>query len=510
MALTRRAAVVLLLLVAAAGEDDIDVLEDIDGEVVPAAQSERVRAAEHRLDDDDVLGAELDAEGIGDIGGDDWDADDDTVPTGRAQVIDDDDFDDWDRDTEPPPRVEREKAGGEQPPPRVEREKAGGEQPPPQPQQPPQLYAEAVCGVVVVAFALNWWVGNRRNEELARAYTKTVLACLQENFSRVGWSQRDPSSPRQQPPQPCVVPPVIYKDGCSYFELWASGRSGCQGCLVTINLRKRQNLFHCLFELLRPSDDVVTVELYLDRGGDACVTAVAAGADAEEALRAAPDVQTYVPGPATPAAKMSEWKDRGLGRTRIDSGLLLLSECDEAVRPKAGIFTHNVIAALDAGSRAGVLRSLHISDQMRFLADTAWQETSAYQAEQKERRERAASLQQLSLHGRRGITLTMRLPQTVPGRDELVHTDEVAALHRMVFGMVDSVRKLQVTPAARAKLAGRREEVLQQEWDGILAERESKRDKARQREDAATSAREEKDRRAAIRRAGPPKPRKVY
>eukprot|EP01062_Namystynia_karyoxenos_P047661 TRINITY_DN3606_c0_g1_i1.p1 TRINITY_DN3606_c0_g1~~TRINITY_DN3606_c0_g1_i1.p1 ORF type:complete len:579 (+),score=195.83 TRINITY_DN3606_c0_g1_i1:108-1844(+) len=375
---------------------------------------------------------------------------------------------------------------------------------------PPLHFAEALCGVVVVTFAVNWWLGNRANECLARAYTKTVLKHLQESFSKVGWSDRPPSEGGQGVPVPFLAAPVLYKDGCSHFEVWATGREGCEGCLITLDLRKRQNLFHRVFELFRASDDIATVELFLSgRGSDPFVAAVSTSAERLNALRtAAPDLARYLKGAdATPrlARQVPEWR---VGKRHVHSALRVVSECAELLRPRLGVFTQPVIAALDAGAAAGVLLMLHISDQMLFRADLAWRETHTYQQEQRERREHAASPQQLAPDGRKGITLTLRLPPVAAQGGQLEHAEEVAVLHRMAFFLIDAVRSCRLPPAARGKLVGERDAAQREEWRSVVAERASKRDRARAEEEAATSAKEDKDRRAAIRKAGPPKPRR--
>lgn len=65
----------------------------------------------------------------------------------------------------------------------------------------------------------------------------------------------------------CVrVACVTWQDSESTYLMYATGRRLCRSCLVTLQLRKRHDVFWSLYDLVSPSDDTITLDVVLEDG----------------------------------------------------------------------------------------------------------------------------------------------------------------------------------------------------------------------------------------------------
>eukprot|EP00210_Caulerpa_lentillifera_P009504 g9064.t1 len=117
-----------------------------------------------------------------------------------------------------------------------------------------ESYKWEVFGLVVLlVYLANIYWGKLQNEAIALAWAKTFVSegsLLAMNFSMLGGVDQDKE--------------VLLKESCAEFKFYASGRRYCQGMLITLNLRSRQDLLAWLFHLISPQPDTLDVDVYMN------------------------------------------------------------------------------------------------------------------------------------------------------------------------------------------------------------------------------------------------------
>ncbi|KAK3028243.1 hypothetical protein RJ639_037577 [Escallonia herrerae] len=113
---------------------------------------------------------------------------------------------------------------------------------------------EIACVSFLIMFAINYFTGKKENENLALAWAAKFAvkdSIFEKNFSLLGVGDGDDS-------------PLLLKEGQNVFKFYASGRRFCQGLLATMELQSRHDLISRLYNMVVPTRDEITFEVYMN------------------------------------------------------------------------------------------------------------------------------------------------------------------------------------------------------------------------------------------------------
>ena len=142
---------------------------------------------------------------------------------------------------------------------------------------------EGVGIAVVVAYVLNYLRGNAANRNIARAFEEAFLSCdaseanetshsdgravFRSEFAEVG--KLAPSDPTHSATERARTSSRLSREAPDEYRCWATGRRFLTGALVTLNLRKRHDLFRVAYEFQNPAmaeKDELVVECFFRDG----------------------------------------------------------------------------------------------------------------------------------------------------------------------------------------------------------------------------------------------------
>lgn len=153
---------------------------------------------------------------------------------------------------------------------------------------------EIICGVFLIAFMINYFIGKRENENIALAWAAkfaTKGSIFEKNFSLLGIGEGEGS-------------PLLLKEGQNVFKFYASGRRYCQGLLATMELKSRHDLISRLFNLVVPCKDEITFEVYMNEEAmDQVVFALAKKKAAKGMQKEVRDLQRFAGLVANPSGR---------------------------------------------------------------------------------------------------------------------------------------------------------------------------------------------------------------
>ncbi|KAJ7968006.1 DUF1682 family protein [Quillaja saponaria] len=209
----------------------------------------------------------------------------------------------------------------------------------------PRSYTiEIVCGTFLITFVINYFTGKRENENLALAWAAkfaTKDSIFEKNFSLLGVGEGDDS-------------PLLLKEGQNVFKFYASGRRYCQGLLATMELKSRHDLISRLYNVVVPTRDEITFEVYMNEDAmDHVVFAMAKKKAAKAMQKDVRDLQRFA-GLVSPPS----------GRKWVAEELAVISESKEV----AGDLITEAVLDQVFGDKAfekfgkGFI-SMHFSDQ---------------------------------------------------------------------------------------------------------------------------------------------------
>lgn len=168
---------------------------------------------------------------------------------------------------------------------------------------------EISCVSFLIVFVINYFTGKRENENIALAWaTKfaTKDSIFDKNFSLLGVGETDDS-------------PLLLKEGQNVFKFYASGRRYCQRLIATMELKSRHDLISRLYNMVVPSKDEITFEVYMnDDAMDQVVLAVARKKLAKTMQKEVRDLQRFAGFMAPPS-----------GRKWVAEELAVISESKE-------------------------------------------------------------------------------------------------------------------------------------------------------------------------------------
>jgi hypothetical protein len=200
----------------------------------------------------------------------------------------------------------------------------------PVPIQRTNWYLEIVYVTLIVAYAINYWIGSRRNEQIATNWASAVSKPFKMNFSKVGEGKNI----------------GIVKQTQSEYILKATGRINCIGVQATLKLKKRHDLLSVVVDMFVNNEDTVVLDILMnDESMNSFVFALVKKKDEKKFRKNTDDVNLFTKGPS----KLPEG---------FNESYSVFSECEELI----DIFLNNEIEIVLAKYH-NLFKQLHFSDQ---------------------------------------------------------------------------------------------------------------------------------------------------
>lgn len=145
-------------------------------------------------------------------------------------------------------------------------------------------YPEYAAGIFIFLYVINFILGQRTNEKIARRWIESHVSVFESQFYALGDDTIKESGKS-----------YLVKDSQSCFKMYASGRRFCHGILVTLELVKRHDIFSMLLSLvdLSTTHDEVTLEVPMDEDMDPFIFAVLKKKHEKRLLRAHKDLKEH-------------------------------------------------------------------------------------------------------------------------------------------------------------------------------------------------------------------------
>jgi len=197
---------------------------------------------------------------------------------------------------------------------------------------PPQTtyYIEILYISFIVAYIINYFVGKRKNEQIATSWASTVSKAFQSNFSKVGEGKNI----------------GIVKESQNIYKLKATGRINCVGVQATLQLRKRHDLFSLIVEIFSPAEDVVTVDILMNEDAmETFVFALVRRKEEKKFRKSSTDLVLFAPGTVS-------------SLPGVPSSFVVCSECEELI---SDFINPEVQATLT--KYENLFKRMHFSDQ---------------------------------------------------------------------------------------------------------------------------------------------------
>ncbi|KAL5700564.1 hypothetical protein ACHQM5_025991 [Ranunculus cassubicifolius] len=204
---------------------------------------------------------------------------------------------------------------------------------------------EIVCVSFLIGFIVNYFTGKKENENIALSWATrfaTKGTIFDKNFSLLGTGDG-------------MDTPLLLKEGQNVFKFYASGRRFCQGMLATMELQSRHDLISRIYNMIVPSKDEITFEVYMnDDAMDHVVFALAKKKLAKVMHKELRDLQRFA-GLVTSGPNNRKW---------VAEELLVITESKEVA---GDLITETVLDQVfgdKAFSKFGKgFISMHFSDQ---------------------------------------------------------------------------------------------------------------------------------------------------
>ena len=141
----------------------------------------------------------------------------------------------------------------------------------------PSAYLLELLGLLLVAaYGVTYYLGVKRNDELAVQYFARLVPLLSSQFSSTAAYDAPTLHSGCCLPLPGYPAVRLYRDSAWQYQLHCSGRRNCGGFLLTLELVKRFDLFSLLLRFLdlAQSRDQLTVDCNVDRMQPMVIAAV--------------------------------------------------------------------------------------------------------------------------------------------------------------------------------------------------------------------------------------------
>lgn len=118
------------------------------------------------------------------------------------------------------------------------------------PAEKPTYYYEIAAVLFIAVYIINFMLGRKENDKIAEAWYREYESLFEPQFASLGAYGGQEKG-------------VLLKDSQSCYKFYASGRRNCHGCLVTIETKKRHDLFSLFLSLfgMAETKDTVTIEV---------------------------------------------------------------------------------------------------------------------------------------------------------------------------------------------------------------------------------------------------------
>jgi len=197
---------------------------------------------------------------------------------------------------------------------------------------PPQTsyYVEILYITAIVAYIINYFIGKRKNEQIATSWASTVSKAFQSNFSKVGEGKNI----------------GIVKESQHIYKLKATGRVNCVGVQATLQLRKRHDLFSLIIEIFSSEEDIVTVDILMNEDAmETFVFALIRKKEEKKLRKSVTDLGLFAPGTVN-------------SLPGVPSSFVACSECEELI---SDFINPEVQATLT--KYENLFKRMHFSDQ---------------------------------------------------------------------------------------------------------------------------------------------------
>lgn len=195
-----------------------------------------------------------------------------------------------------------------------------------------QNYPETAAGIFIVLYLINFFIGQRTNERIARQWMEAHAAVFDSQFCQLGLDDS---------------PALLIKDSQSCFKFYASGRRYCHSLLATLELVKRHDIFSLLLSLvdLSTKQDEVVVEIPMDEDMEPFIFAIMKKKHEKRIKKADKNLREH-----------ARYK---LTSKRLPSDLVAWTDCPEL--EAAFLCDDKVVRTLE--KYGDLLVSLHITDE---------------------------------------------------------------------------------------------------------------------------------------------------
>ncbi|XP_055328620.1 PAT complex subunit CCDC47-like [Paramacrobiotus metropolitanus] len=311
-------------------------------------------------------------------------------------------------------------------------------------------------------FYLVWYAsGKATNSKLATAWLDTHFELLNQNFALVGdegtnkevtlsTSSPDAGAEGDAMGDGTKKPSKFIKEADHIYTLWCSGRMYVEGMLVTLKLRKRQDLLSSVWRLFRPSNDQICIRYYMEKEEmDTFVLAVSKKGSIPKLQKDMTELGLFCP------------DRKGGDRFGLPSSFTVLSEIGESI---FALLDTKVLAVIEKYEPE--MEYMFFSDQYNPKSEDAQQ-----QNQQIKRPEPMKILQ-----------FCFNLPKNLSNPTEVM--EYMHPLLLMTFYLVEKVHRYRLQREAKLKAEKNRQKVQEEYLKSTHA----------QRQEAAQLRREEKRR----------------
>lgn len=286
------------------------------------------------------------------------------------------------------------------------------------------------------AYLLNFLAGKAKNNKLAQAWLTAHRQILEENFSVIG----DDGTTTD------VQSGILMKEAENIYSLWCSGRTCCEGMLVTLKLLKRQDLVSSIARFFRPVTDQIIIKVMMDDADmDSFVFCLATKRASGRLLKDHADLSNYCP------------DKKSAEKYELPSSFQVMSECPEAVSYILDSKVATVINKYDT-----MVEYLHFSDQYAGPRQPEDAQTKANDTKK---------------------VLIFCFNVSEKGQSSPRDMEQMKPLLQMVFHCIDKMKRFKLTKEAKVKAERSRQKVLEsaqkaahtQRTEAAQARREEKR-----------------------------------
>lgn len=303
------------------------------------------------------------------------------------------------------------------------------------------FYMEMLMLGGLAAYLLNFLAGKNKNSKLAHSWLAAHRQLLEDNFSIIG---DDGTSTEVQSSG------GLMKEAENIYALWCTGRTYCEGMLVTLKLLKRQDLVSSVARLLRPVCDQIIIKVMLDDSEfESFVFCLAHKRVSSSLLKDHQDLSAYCV------------EKKSAEKFGLSSNFQILSENSEVT---ACVLDSKVVTAIQ--KLESMLEYVHFSDQ--YAGPRQPDDSGASKIPETER----VMIFCFNLVDGSGSTSSLR------------DMEQMKPLMKMVFYCIDKIKRLKLSKEAKLKAERSRQKTVESLQKAAHS----------QRTEAAQTRREEKRR----------------